>query len=678
VVGVSRVTTLELARSAGSQLNFRHDTRPYDVPVPISARTVRRDLGGGISIRANSVTSTATPPPEHKPLKRVVNRWASTKSVDPLLLKVISVVLPVGFFLALEMVRYTVEGRSGLEVGLWNGYRPVFFAVTVVFIAAFGFVMFQFIDLTQRQVVRQNRELAATNAVSRAVQGEFGVDRIIDVALESVLTTSGAAEASVTIFSPEDRSPDAGGVTRSRRATSGMSTPERDDYRDDAVDIVDFPLSTGTVTVGRMRLRLPIGAGASEGLTSGTLQNIGHQLASAIQLAQLVADLQRRKHEGHAFYDVLLQISNQISPPEILSAVVTHARDLMGSDEAVLSLDEDASRSVQFAGTFEGAVSFGDGTACMTSEVGPRHGNHGREVACPVRSSPDWLADMVVPIRGPIGMLGELWIGRRSDVVFTERDRSFLVTLSGLAAIAITSAQMRENGRQRAVLAERERIAREMHDSLAQVLGVTHLRLRALDTRKELRNSPVVAVELAALADICEEAYQDVREAILGLRDSSKTERGLQDNLRAYLSKYTQQCNIATFLDSDLDHELSLSPRCEVHLIRVIQEALTNVRKHSGAKSVRVRVTESDSTTTFTVEDDGHGFDQGVSQFDRDGFGLFTMRDRMALLNGTLTIESAPGRGTRVIASVPERSHPRPAPVEVKNAGARTNPHPAR
>ena len=155
---------------------------------------------------------------------------------------------------------------------------------------------------------------------------------------------------------------------------------------------------------------------------------------------------------------------------------------------------------------------------------------------------------MTVPIRGPIGMLGELWIGRRSDAPFTERDRAFLVTLSGLAAIAITSAQMRENGRQRAVLAERERIAREMHDSLAQVLGVTHLRLRALDSREEVSGSPEIAVELAELADICEEAYQDVRESILGLRDSSKTERGLLDNLRAYLAKYSQQCKIETSL----------------------------------------------------------------------------------------------------------------------------------
>jgi len=632
------------------------------------------------SAQATPSESTQATPSEsaHQPSTHASERWAY-EWVDRRL-KVMSILLPVGFIVAMEFVHFRIDGNDRQLDGFWDGSRLVFIAVNVAAIVAFGLVMFRFIDRAQRQVVRQNRELAATNTVTSAVQGEVGVDRIIDVALASVLTTSGATKASVTIFSTEDRSPDGAGVTRRLLAAPGSTLPMPDDPGGPGgpdAPIIDFPLSTGKVTVGRMRLWLPADAGTGDRLASGTLKNIGHQLACAIQLAQLVADLQRRKHEGHAFYDVLLQISNQNAAPDILSAVVQHARDLMGSDEAVLSLDEEASRSVQFAGTLEGTSSFADGTACITSEVGPCHNAHGNEVACPVRSSPDWMANMTVPIRGPIGRLGELWIGRRSDAPFTERDRGFLVTLSGLAAIAITSAQMRENGRQRAVLAERERIAREMHDSLAQVLGVTHLRLRALDARDEVRGSHKLAEELAELADICQEAYRDVREAILGLRDSSKTERGLLDNLRAYLAKYSQQCKIETSLDSDLDHELTLSPRCEVQVIRVIQEALTNVRKHSGAKSAIVRVTESDSTTTFVVEDDGHGFDSGGSLFDRDGFGLCTMRERMGLLNGSLTIDSAPGRGTRVIADVPERSHPRPAPVEVENAAARTNPHPA-
>jgi signal transduction histidine kinase len=619
-------------------------------------------------------TQVTTSKSAHEPSTRAGERWAY-RWVDRRL-KVISVLLPVGFILAAEFVHYLAEEGEPRLPGYWGFYRPISVSFTIVSIVAFALVMFRFIDRAQEQVVRQNRELAATNAVSSAVQGQVGVDRIIDVVLESVLTTSGAAEASVTIFSTEDRTPDGAGVTR-RRLRGSESVVFVPHDPGDATPVIDFPLSTGAVTVGRMQLRLPLRAGADDRLASGTLQNIGHQLASAIQLAQLVADLQRRKHEGHAFYDVLLQISNLKPPPEILSAVVQHARDMMGSDEAVLSLDENASRSVQFAGTLEATASFADGTSCITSEVGPSHNAHGHDVACPVRSAPEWTANMSVPIRGPIGTLGELWIGRRSDTAFTERDRAFLVTLSGLAAIAITSAQLRENGRQRAVLAERGRIAREMHDSLAQVLGVTHLRLRALDARKEIRDSPEIATELAELADICQEAYGDVRESILGLRGSSTTERGLLDNLRAYLARYSQQCDVATSLDSDLDHELALSPRCEVHVIRVIQEALTNVRKHSGARSAIVHVTESDSSTTFVVEDDGQGFDPSGSPVDRDGFGLYTMRERMALLNGSLTVDSAPGRGTRVIADIPERAHPRPIHNEVKNADARTDPHPA-
>ncbi len=597
----------------------------------------------------------AAPRPTPPAGERVAYEWVDNR------LKVMSVLLPIVFIVVLELVRYMVDGRDPLFGG-HDEHRLIFLGVTVASIAAFGLLMFRFIDRAQAQVVRQNRELAATNAVSSAVQGEVGVEKIIDVALESVLATSGAAEASVTVFSTEDKPPDYDRGTVRRLVAPG-STALMPDHPEGSATVIDIPLSTGTTTVGQMRLRLPAGKGAGDCLASGTLQNIGHQLASAIQLAQLVGDLQRRKYEGHAFYDVLLQISNQNPPPEVLAAVVKHARDLMGSEEAVLSLSEDASRSVQFAGTVDGVTSPADRTSCITAGGGPKHKAHARESACPIRSSAEWTANMVVPIRGPIGNLGELWIGRKSDDPFTERDRGFLITLSGLAAIAITSAQMRESGRQRAVLAERERIAREMHDSLAQVLGVTHLRLRALDSRKAIRESPEIVLEVSGLADICEEAYHDVREAILGLRESSRKERGLLDSLRAYLVKYSQQCEIETSLDSDLDHDLSLSPRSEVQVIRVIQEALTNVRKHSGAKSAVVRITELDSTTTFVVEDDGDGFDQGGTETDGDGFGLFTMRERMVLLNGSLTIDSAPGRGTRVIASVPERSHPRPAHV---------------
>lgn len=611
---------------------------------------------------SDGAASSLTPKSVRDLLTRRFTSWALSARVDLRRLKLISVVLPIVFALVLEFAVFAIA-EGGL---VWHSYHVIFIALTISSIAAFSFVMFQFINGAQQQVLRQNRELAATNAVSNAVQGELGVDRIIEVALESVLAWSGATEVSVTVFTSQDPAPDVEGGTHYRRVQSPPITQRLGSSSSVETELVEIPLYTGVKVVGRMRLRLPTSLHARDGLGSGTLQNIGHQLADAIQLAQLVVDLERRNQEGSAFHDVLLQISNQSALADILASVVRQARHLVGSDEAVLCLNEDVSRSFQLEG-----ISFtGDGTASISTESGHLHNVHVNHLVCPIRSSPQWRATLTVPLRGPAGTLGDVWIARRSNVPFTAGDSDYLEALSGLATIALTSAQARENEYQGTILAERERIAREMHDSLAQVLGVIHLRLRALFSHREIKDTCEAAAEVAGLADICQEAYRDVREAILGLRQSSGIERGLLDSLRAYLTKYSHQCGIETSLECDLDHDLTLSPRSEVQMIRVIQEALTNVRKHSGAKSAIVRVSESSSSTTFVVEDDGHGFDPLGSLSNRDAFGLFTMRERMELLNGSLVIDSAPGCGTRIIAVVPERSYPRPIPQEVTNASA--------
>jgi two-component system nitrate/nitrite sensor histidine kinase NarX len=212
---------------------------------------------------------------------------------------------------------------------------------------------------------------------------------------------------------------------------------------------------------------------------------------------------------------------------------------------------------------------------------------------------------------------------------------------------------MREHERQGAAVAERERIAREMHDSLAQILGVTHLRLRALGARAEIAASPAVGAEIGDLASLSEEAYRDVREAILGLREASRAGRSLTETIAAYLEKYSHQAGLTATLENDYEGELALPPRVEVQLIRVIQEALTNVRKHGAATKVVVRLADCPTGARIEIADDGRGFDVGGTLLGRDGFGLHTMQERMELAGGTLTIESAPGHGTRVIAIVP-------------------------
>jgi two-component system nitrate/nitrite sensor histidine kinase NarX len=586
-------------------------------------------------------------------------------------LRWIGVILPVAFIGTLELIRFTVvETDMTRQAG-----HIALAATTILAVVAFAILMFFFIERAQRQVIRQNRELAAVNAVSTAVQGELGVDVIIDAALASVIESTGATEAGVTVFAPEGQPSGEGGLERrlvaaehpSPRPAMGAAVPH----------LIDIPLSTGSSVVGRMRLHLPEGATEPDLLTTATLQNIGHQLACSIQIGQLFGDLQRRQREGHGTYDVLLQISNQHALADILAAVVSHARRLLGSDEAVMCLNNATSRSVQLDGTLAGTASLGDGSVCVSADADRFHDLHEGQVACPVRSSPVYRASLEVPIRSPEGSLGDLWIGRTADIPYTERDRRFLVTLSDLASIAITGARMRENERQGAILAERERIAREMHDSLAQVLGVTHLRLRALGTRAGVLPAPQVTTEMLELADLAEEAYRDVREAILGLRESSRVDRGFIDSLHAYLDKFSHQSGVRVTLETALDRELALSPRAEVQVIRVIQEALTNVRKHSGASAAVVRITDANGGTTIVVEDNGHGFDLNSALLGRDGFGLHTMRERVELIGGTLTIDSSPGRGTRVIALMPGAASAAASAFEVNGAADSAHPDPA-
>jgi two-component system nitrate/nitrite sensor histidine kinase NarX len=592
--------------------------------------------------------------------------------------KWLGVGLPIVLLIGIEAFRYLVVEDSPVH----QAEHVAIAAVTAIGIVAFALVMFQLIERAERQIVRQNRELTAINAVSTAVQGELAVDQIIDAALQTVIERTQATEASVVVFAHEG-TPDSGlerTVVRAPHVSTaaiGTGLPH----------LIDIPLTRGTSIVGRMRLHLPEGTAEPDLLTSATVQNIGHQLACSIQIGQLVGDLQRRRLEGHGLYDVLLSISNQRPLAETLGAVVRHARDLLNADDAVMCVS--TSTSVLLDTSEAGPTTLADGSTCISADPERFTALADRPLACPIGSTSDKEASMHVSLMSPGLNLGELWVARAPTSPFSARDRGFLQTLGELAAIAITSARMRESERQGAILAERERIAREMHDSLAQVLGVVHFRLRALRTSVERFEAPGVAAGLAELADLAEEAYRDVREAILGLRESSRAERGLFDSLRAYIEKYGHQSGIRASLETDFEEEPRLSPAAEVQIIRVIQEGLTNIRKHAGASSAVVRVTCDNGAVSFEIQDDGRGFDLPRTLLDRDSrFGLHSMRERMELIGGTLTIDAAPGRGTRLVARVPGIPGASPLASEVNGGHARvqadgywqvgSDPHPAR
>jgi two-component system nitrate/nitrite sensor histidine kinase NarX len=257
---------------------------------------------------------------------------------------------------------------------------------------------------------------------------------------------------------------------------------------------------------------------------------------------------------------------------------------------------------------------------------------------------------MARPMRGPDGLLGELCVVRQDGESFTANDRDLLGALADMAAIAVRTARLHDAEQQYTILSERDRIARELHDSLAQVLGVIHLRLRALETVAATNGSRALVPEIADIAETADEAYRDVREAILGLRETIGSDTGFEGSLREYLVKYGRQTGISAELVCGGRTRDALTPRAEVQLLRVVQEALTNVRKHANARHVIVRLDCTGPAPVLEVEDDGVGFHAGeVAASLEGGFGMASMRERVEHIGGTMEVHSEPGHGTRIV-----------------------------
>ncbi len=221
-------------------------------------------------------------------------------------------------------------------------------------------------------------------------------------------------------------------------------------------------------------------------------------------------------------------------------------------------------------------------------------------------------------------------------------------------------AQVLEQHRVVATLQERERLARELHDGIGQVLGFVVMQAQAI--RKWVRDGDDEKAEslLGRLAQIASDAHADVRESILNLRTGPAQQWSFVPALRQHLDSFQANYGIRTELSlSDAIGERTFDPATEVQLLRVIQEAMTNARKHGSAHTLGVAVGRDGTQTRITIADDGCGFDIGRSEQDAGGhYGLVLMRERMAEMGGSLRIDSRPGAGTVISLDVPTRNRP--------------------
>lgn len=260
---------------------------------------------------------------------------------------------------------------------------------------------------------------------------------------------------------------------------------------------------------------------------------------------------------------------------------------------------------------------------------------------------------LAVPVTCKSPFLGNIYLSEKLDgAQFTPDDEETLERFAVQAAIAIDNAHLHAQAAEIAAARERLRIAHEMHDGIAQVLGYVNTKVQAAKQYFRRGMTDEGNEQLEQLAASARQAYGDVRESIVGLRTLPGSERTLQEVLREFLHHWKDQSGVDAELS--IDGDLRMAPTIELQIVRIIQESLTNVRKHARATKAQVNVHRDDGRILVSISDDGLGFNpEATARGEFPKFGLTTMRERASSIHGSLDIDSTPGSGTTVRFTMP-------------------------
>jgi len=237
------------------------------------------------------------------------------------------------------------------------------------------------------------------------------------------------------------------------------------------------------------------------------------------------------------------------------------------------------------------------------------------------------------------------------DVRFSSADQRLVEHFAERAAVAVDlSRRVARDSLRRLIEGqeqERRRLARELHDETGQALTSVLLGLKAVEDAKDeaqLRSAT------GKLRELVVATLQDVRRLAVELRPKALDDFGLVPAVERLVETFGEATGVEVQLEAQLSAE-RLPSAVETTLYRTVQEGLTNIAKHAGAHRVSVLLMRRDASVTVVIEDDGHGF--AAEDLEGDGMGLDAMRERVALLDGRLAIESAPGGGTTLVVEVP-------------------------
>ena len=385
-----------------------------------------------------------------------------------------------------------------------------------------------------------------------------------------------------------------------------------------------------------------------------------HQTAAdlALKNAELHSELQRRLAESESFNRVLVSLLQKTVLDQVLDIVCTEAQGLIGATgSAILLLTDRAWLEVRHR----------LGKPLATTERLPVDGSLAGEVVRkgePVRLNDptlfehsnvfQWPADLTALLTLPLhvngGIIGVLDVVNKAGG-FSEEDVRVMSVFANQAAMAIEHARLQEQAAQLAVLEERQRLARELHDSVTQSLYSVTLYANAAVLALAAGRSEVVSGYLAELQETALEGMRDMRLLIFQLHPPVLEAEGLVAALQARLAAVEGRAGLQTHFRVEGERRLPIG--VEEDLYWIAQEALNNVRKHAEAQHVSVHLVFGAGKVRLDVADDGVGFDlQSVRAEGRGGGGLRSIFERTTRHGGRLSYKSRPDAGTQLTVEV--------------------------
>lgn len=416
--------------------------------------------------------------------------------------------------------------------------------------------------------------------------------------------------------------------------------------------IMALPVLENGSIIGMVLITRRRNTGAFSVQQARLAQAITASMSLALQNAKLYEETSNRLSESQSLRQITLALLQKLSLQEILEIVCREAQRLTRSKGSMVALMEDdntlkimyhTGTNIQLPSRFRVQDSL-FGLAVRRGKPLVINNRRAHESDNGINYPASILAIPLMVKNKPLGVLGVV----DKPGGFGNEDMRLIEMFADQTAVVVEHARMSQRMQLMAVVEERERLSRELHDSVNQLLyGIA---LYAEAAQRQLSNNDTDSVKeyLQSLKSSADQALHEMRLLIYELRPQILEEKGLVTAIQTRLNSVEEKLG----LEAAFKHRLntSLDEKVEQALFGITQEALNNVIKHSKAKHVDVYLVQSGQALVLRVQDDGIGFDP--NRLTKGGMGLQTIRERAEALGASLDITSSPGEGTRIQVEV--------------------------